>query len=270
MTAHAMAGDQEKSLAAGMNDHVNKPIAPGQLFSTLVKWVQPPAHKTVHPESQAAAAPADPDMFPESLPGFDLSEGLNRLQGNQKLYKKLLLSLADKYSGMGSEIRDTLEVKDWDQAHSLVHTLKGMAGNLAATDLQATAVDLEKLVKHVDPDALPAPDDLDFKLTALENTLNQALAAVETLRVAEEEKTTEPPTNQTAALSPELAKDAAERLRNAAEMGDVTELNEITDEFRSSSDAFVPYAQKIVQFADEFDFENILKMADDLDKLADA
>jgi CheY-like chemotaxis protein len=270
MTAHAMAGDQEKSLAAGMNDHVNKPIDPGQLFSTLVKWIQPPARKTGHPEPQAVAAPADPDTLPESLPGFDLSEGLNRLQGNQKLYKKLLLSLADKYSEIGSEIRETLEIKDWDQAHSLVHTLKGMAGNLAAIDVQAAAVDLEKLVKHADPKAPPAPDNLQFKFTALENALNQALAAVGTLRVVEEKKITEPSTNQIATLSAESAKDAAKRLRDAAEMGDVTELNEITDEFRSSSDAFAPYAEKIVQLADEFDFESILKMADDLEKLADA
>ena len=41
MTAHAMAGDREKSLAAGMNDHVTKPIDPDELFSTLVRWIKP-------------------------------------------------------------------------------------------------------------------------------------------------------------------------------------------------------------------------------------
>ncbi len=39
MTAHAMAGDQEKSTAAGMNDHVTKPIDPNQLFATLARWI---------------------------------------------------------------------------------------------------------------------------------------------------------------------------------------------------------------------------------------
>jgi two-component system sensor histidine kinase/response regulator len=41
MTAHAMAGDEDKSLKAGMNDHVTKPIDPDQLFSTLQKWIKP-------------------------------------------------------------------------------------------------------------------------------------------------------------------------------------------------------------------------------------
>jgi len=41
MTAHAMAGDREKSLAAGMNDHVTKPIDPDELFSALVRWIKP-------------------------------------------------------------------------------------------------------------------------------------------------------------------------------------------------------------------------------------
>ena len=41
MTAHAMAGDKEKSLAAGMNDHITKPINPDHLFSTLFAWIKP-------------------------------------------------------------------------------------------------------------------------------------------------------------------------------------------------------------------------------------
>ena len=39
MTAHAMAGDREKSLAAGMNDHITKPIDPEQLFRALLTWI---------------------------------------------------------------------------------------------------------------------------------------------------------------------------------------------------------------------------------------
>jgi len=41
MTAHAMAGDEDKSLESGMNGHVAKPIDPDQLFATLHKWIQP-------------------------------------------------------------------------------------------------------------------------------------------------------------------------------------------------------------------------------------
>ena len=47
MTAHAMAGDREKSIEAGMNDHVTKPIDPDQLISALVKWIKPGKRETI-------------------------------------------------------------------------------------------------------------------------------------------------------------------------------------------------------------------------------
>jgi two-component system sensor histidine kinase/response regulator len=55
MTAHAMAGDDKKSIEAGMNDHVTKPIDPDQLFATLQKWIKPVAERAVVPKSLPAS-----------------------------------------------------------------------------------------------------------------------------------------------------------------------------------------------------------------------
>jgi two-component system, sensor histidine kinase and response regulator len=85
--------------------------------------------------------------LPESLPGFDLAAGLVRLMGNKRLYRKLLLDFSANYGAVGTEIREALAAKNFNGAHSLVHNLKGLAGNLAATDLQAAAAAMEKLVK---------------------------------------------------------------------------------------------------------------------------
>jgi PleD family two-component response regulator len=95
MTAHAMAGDEDKSLQAGMNGHVTKPIDPDQLFSTLQKWIQPTDKRDFTQKAEVLAAKdavtqTPPDVsaaleLPESLPGFNLAEGLQRLQGNQTL-----------------------------------------------------------------------------------------------------------------------------------------------------------------------------------------
>ena len=84
------------------------------------------------------------------MPGFDLAAGLSRLMGNKRLYRKLLLDFGANYGGVASEIREALAVGDFERAHSIVHNLKGLAGNLEveATDLQAAAVAMEKLVKH--------------------------------------------------------------------------------------------------------------------------
>ena len=150
MTAHAMTGDEEKSLAAGMNGHVTKPIDPDQLFATLQKWIQPAddrAPTQQAPDSAAEAPAGEKATLPDSLPEFDLAEGLNRLQGNQKLYRKLLLDFGAKYTTTAAEIRGALDKGDFDKAHSLIHNIKGLAGNLAATGLQAAAIEMEKLVK---------------------------------------------------------------------------------------------------------------------------
>ncbi len=130
------------------------------------------------------------DELPESLPGFDLAAGLKRLMGNKRLYRKLLVDFGTKYTETAREIRAALDANDFEQAHSLVHNLKGLAGNLEAKDLQAATVEMEKLVKG--QTAKTASDkELNLKFSNLEDALNRALEAVQTLG----------PSGQTADLS---------------------------------------------------------------------
>ena len=271
MTAHAMAGDEDKSLEAGMNGHVTKPIDPDQLFSTLQKWIKPCEKRAQVEQSDASAEKPEPqkvlpaeDEFPKSLSGFDLEDGLKRLQGNKKLYRKLLLSFATDYSTVANEIRQALDAEDFDQAHSLVHNLKGLAGNLAATKLQAAAVNLEKLVKGVEK-KIPSVKDLNLKFSELENALNQALESAQSLGVSAEESIEKPSAEALADIPAELSRDIAKRIRNAAEIGDVMTLNAIAEEIKNQSDSCIPLGKLIIQMAEEFDLDGIQKLADDLD-----
>ncbi|MBT8332468.1 MAG: hypothetical protein KJP06_09095, partial [Deltaproteobacteria bacterium] len=68
-----------------------------------------------------------------------------------------------------------------------------------------------------------------------------------------------------AEIPPELAKEAADRLREAAEMGDVTRIRAIAKDYQSRSEAFGPIADRCIQMAEDFEFEGILKMADELE-----
>jgi len=271
MTAHAMAGDEDKSLRAGMNGHVTKPIDPDQLFSTLKKWIKPsgeraeiqqPKIPVEPPESDKAAQ--EEEALPKSLPGFDLIDGLKRLQGNKTLYRKLLLNFATDYNGVANEIRKALDANDFDQAHKLVHDLKGLAGNLAATNLQTTAVNLEKLIKGVEKNISPAKE-LDLKFSELENALHHALEAVQRLGAAVEENSKKISAEELAAIPAELAHNIAKRIRDAAEMGDVTTLNAIAEEIKDQSDSCIPLSKQIIQMAEDFDLDGIQKLADELD-----
>ena len=271
MTAHAMAGDEVKSREAGMNDHVTKPIDPEQLFATLQKFIQPDKQRMhakqpqVPSEAVTTGSPGPKAAdFPKSLPGFDLQDGLKRLQGNKKLYRKLLLDFSATYADTAGDIRQALDAEDFEQAHSQIHNLKGLAGNLAATDLQAAAADLEKLVKDGPPKSVSG-QELNQTFERLEDALQAALESVGALGTPLSEKPAKPTARTIADIPPELARKAAGRLREAAEMGDVTRIKTIVEDFQSESEAFVSIADRCIQMAEDFEFEGILKIADELE-----
>jgi len=176
----------------------------------------------------------------------------------------LLLSFATDYHAVANEIRQALDAEDFYQAHSLVHNLKGLAGNLAAAKLQVAAVNLEKLVKGID-EKTPAANELNLRFSEFENALNQALESAQSLGVSAEENIDKLSSEEIAAIPSEFAQEIARRIRDAAEMGDVTTLNAIAAEIRDQSDPCLPLSKQIVQMAENFDLDGIQKLADDLD-----
>jgi HPt (histidine-containing phosphotransfer) domain-containing protein len=272
MTAHAMAGDEDKSMQAGMNGHVTKPIDPDQLFATLQKWIKPVAERTVVKNSPDIDAPPEPDQMlpaedelPEALPGFNLAAGLTRLMGNKKLYRKLLLDFGANYGGAGSDIRAALKNGDFEQAHSLVHNLKGLAGNLEATDLQAAAVAMEKLVKGQTAETV-SDQELNQELQDLENALEQALDAVRTLGPVAEKKTTEGTADKMAFMSLELDQEVIGRIKAAAEIGDMAQIKSIAWDLKTESVAAASFCDRIIQLAEDFDFDGIQNLMLELDR----
>ncbi|CAB1058810.1 hypothetical protein D1BOALGB6SA_3568 [Olavius sp. associated proteobacterium Delta 1] len=273
MTAHAMAGDEQKSIAAGMDDHVTKPIDPDQLFSTLRKWIKPIEQRVQVQQSEIPVegsqskekeAVTETDELPESLPGFDLAAGLARLTGNKRLYRKLLLDFGADYGGVAVEISEALGARDFKQAHSLVHNLKGLAGNLAATNLQTAAVELEKLVRGQAAKTVP-DKELKRKFVELENATQFALDAVGTLGPAADKKTLASNKEAIASVPPELLQKVTGSIRTAADMGDVIQIKSIAEELKSESDAMGPLCDELIQLAEDFDFDGIQKVMVEID-----
>ena len=153
MTAHAMSGDKERCLAAGMSDYTAKPIDPDALFAVLEKWLG--AKDSASGEATSSGTTATPSAaqekpWPDSLPGLDLAMGLRRLGDNRKLYVKLLAQVVSVFSEHERDIRVALLAGNIATAQQLVHGLKGVAGNVSANAVQHAAKELEQALHDSD------------------------------------------------------------------------------------------------------------------------
>ncbi len=152
MTAHALEGDREKCLNAGMNDYISKPFDDRDLFSILIKWINPGNRSVPDPESVGTGFPEPPwDGMPSEIPGFNLEAGLNKIRGNTGLFKNMLKNFYQNYHDAGKRIHSHLNVKEMEKARQLVHSIKGVSGNLGADALFTAARDLnDSLTKEKD------------------------------------------------------------------------------------------------------------------------
>ena len=181
MTAHAMAGDREKSLEAGMNDHITKPIDPDKLFEALVKWI-PNRDRGV--SALPVENPSDGSGFdlPLNLPGINIEIGLKHVAGNQKLLRKLLLEFLRDYGDAIPILKSKLK-DEMSTAHRMAHTLKGVAGSIGASSLQSAAFALEMAIKN------ETSEDFDKLLSSLEQNLEPLLKGLEVLKTAADSET---------------------------------------------------------------------------------
>jgi hypothetical protein len=91
----------------------------------------------------------------------------------------------------------------------------------------------------------------------LRKAINQALEAVQTLGIPAEEKIIEPSAEWLAEVPVEQVKEVIDRIKAAAEMGDVMKIKSIADGLKSESDAVAPFCDELVRLADNFDFDGV-------------
>ena len=183
MTAHALESDRSKSLAAGMNEHISKPIIKTVLYAALVRWINPEGSDARFGQLRQQLQRMRPDAegLPPLLDGIDMEEALDRFDNDQTRLKSHLLRFDLDFANTVHEIERALEKKDLKVAGRLLHTMKGIAGNFAAKDLERASIDLEKSIdQNREEEILPKLEDFEY-------TLNRVLAAIRTLGRATEE-----------------------------------------------------------------------------------
>ncbi len=172
MTANAMQGDRDRCIAAGMNDHVAKPIEPEKLWQALLQWIKPL-------QLPPLAAPVQPQASPEAdlpagIEGLDVILGLDRVLGKKPLYLSMLRRFAAGQKTVVDKISKALENDDGETAERLAHTLKSLCGTLGAAGLQQLAEKLETATRE----RRPRPE-IDSRLDAVNGPLAAFIVQLE-------------------------------------------------------------------------------------------
>ena len=208
MTALAMAHDAENSAAAGMNDHITKPIAPERLMTALAKWVSLSGSRNGTAPGRSAASPQPGgEIFASllSLTSLDAREGIRRIGGKPDAYRRQLRRFRENYAGAIAELRSLLDEQGMQAAEEYCHALKGVTGNIGANALyqRFCAID-EQLKQGLAPE--------DAALDEAEQLLQQAMGEIATL-----DDGIEPVEAPAAPLDPDHLHALLERLKQALE-----------------------------------------------------
>ncbi len=255
MTANAMAGDRERCLEAGMNDHLAKPINPDEVFATLGKWVESTGVAT----NVRASAAGQQNAQTIQIEGFDTTNALARMGGSVKAYQKTLTHVVASEADAIERTRTAIEQQRLSDAIIAIHSLKGVAGNIGATALVKPSEALEHRLSEQQKKQQPVTlaeyqDDLDH----LEQLLEQHISLI---------------SNALAQLQTEQQPTSLESASNEQILDLIGELKDKLDNFDSSASDTFEQLQPLINDANlgstlnqieqclgQFDFEGALPL----------
>ncbi len=149
MTAHAMSGDREKSLAAGMNDHITKPIDQNELYLCLKRWIRNNHFGNLPPSPQDQEdSEATAEICIPSLPGIDQNSALRALGDNKLLFLKMLADFKKRYRSLPALMRKAFEAGSFKEIEEQAHTIKGIATYIGSPALMKAAQVLESTLRN--------------------------------------------------------------------------------------------------------------------------
>jgi PAS domain S-box-containing protein len=264
MTAHAMKGDEEKCLEAGMDGYVSKPIDQDRLFHVIWKLIEPKKRISTAEEPETVCMPADTAVrqveaggeLPARLPGINIQGALSALNIDKEVFKRILVGFLKNNKNTVDKIKEYLDKKDWKSLRMLAHSLKGSAANIGAEELREAASQLETETGAETEKPLASGIIENFE-TKLNEVMNSLQSLSETPKIEELKETTIHP--DAAKLIPLL-----NQLEEALDMANPEKIEEKMDAVREHLDA--PARQLLESQVDAYDYEEALEVIHQIKK----
>ena len=145
MTAHALKGDREACMKAGMDDYVTKPIKIDVLREVIARWVDP-SDKQISESVVTVTGEAMPEQLavhPDEAPPLDMAVALERVMGDRTFLHQMITEFTDRLPEYLSPIANAADKGDASELSRAAHRLKGAAASLSAIPLSEAALHLE-------------------------------------------------------------------------------------------------------------------------------
>ncbi|HSC44958.1 MAG TPA: response regulator [Candidatus Acidoferrum sp.] len=169
MTAHAMKGDREKCLAAGMDGYVSKPVRLDLLREEIARVCSLPGFSGTNSEATMESI--------QAKAGINRAELLARVENDEALAREILTIFQDEVAGNRNELQAAVEKKSPSETQKAAHAFKGMLANLAAAHASSLAADLELLASSGQCEAFePAWRAFEAELRLVQSDAEQLLS----------------------------------------------------------------------------------------------
>jgi len=170
MTAHAMQGDKDRCLAAGMNDYVTKPISPRVLAETLEKWLSRDTAVAELKTAEKSQKLEEGLLLPPTV--FDRAALVERLMGDAELAEEIIRVFLDDMPQQIEDLKRFIETGDATRGELQAHTIRGSSANVGGGVLRDLASEFEQACKAGELDRIVMRlDELDAAFAQLKQLI---------------------------------------------------------------------------------------------------